>query len=234
MTNSGQARISTAGVGLACLGCAGVVIALFLPLYEELPGVQLVEQNSLIQGRLGQAALYGFFVLASAACIWAYCGSQEWFFDFIALLALGFFAVNFFFWPLTTLFLHPSYWRLHEVEALDNTKEVNPDIALYVVSLSGVVMVLGAFLMFIQRARWNKEGGYARAKAAGPNAQVQTQSDLGTEPTEPALAMDAVQPEVAQPDPTSDGRAQKRCPDCAEDVKREAVVCRYCGHNFSE
>lgn len=30
----------------------------------------------------------------------------------------------------------------------------------------------------------------------------------------------------------ADGRATKRCPRCAEDVKAEALVCRFCGHEF--
>lgn len=30
------------------------------------------------------------------------------------------------------------------------------------------------------------------------------------------------------------GRNGKRCPSCAETVKREAATCRHCGHNFQQ
>lgn len=37
---------------------------------------------------------------------------------------------------------------------------------------------------------------------------------------------------AAAPPRGPDGRATKRCPRCAEDVKAEALVCRFCGHEF--
>jgi uncharacterized membrane protein YhaH (DUF805 family) len=51
---------------------------------------------------------------------------------------------------------------------------------------------------------------------------------------EKSLSQDKIQLETSAASDASFGNAEKICPDCAKTIKLYAVVCRFCGHKFSE
>lgn len=101
----------------------------------------------------------------------------------------------------------------------------HPGIWVPILVVAAVIAAGGFYLWQQQQSQAQTQAAAAEAaRAATAEAERTAAIETAT-----AIAGDA---EIVL-DSTATPTGQKICPDCAERVKVEARICRYCGHRFS-
>jgi hypothetical protein len=199
-------QVNPVGAGLAVLGALCAIISVFLPLVDATGGFGGVQKNSLIQASAGAAARYIIAAAVILSLTWRY-HTQRLPKIGVAIAGAIVIAMAIADHNNKDLFtLYPIDPSTNSPDATAGGQEYPAGLALYVAGVGGGLALLGGW--------WMK-----------------TRSDwIGELPT--PVATSSFPPPPMPPELLPE--TGKKCPDCAEMVKVDARVCRFCGYRFDQ
>jgi hypothetical protein len=211
------------------VGAFVVLIGIFLPEFEDTGSIfTRVQQNSLVQ--TGDGLLFlGAAIWAAGAAFWAWRrGTRN-----VTALILGVLIVI-----GLIAYSQSDQFKLYPIDSNGNAdtsrpgQQANPGIGVWVTGVGAGLIALGG--LWIVTSPSEGAGAARRQAIAQQQAQLGQQAYVGAaaEPERPS-GTTAVAGAMAQ-SPSLAAEDTKRCPDCAETVKRDARVCRFCGYRFDQ
>jgi Uncharacterised protein family UPF0547 len=239
-------EVNALALAVVAVGAFTVLIGVFLPEVESTGSFSSVSQNSMVQTGDGLLAL-GLAIAAASTAFWAWRRGTRNPTALIlgCLIVLGLFA-----------YASSDQLKLYPLDSNGNPdtskagEQANPGIGIWVTGVGGGIIALGGLWIVTSppqgqaaaRRRANGQGhqlaqlAYQQAPAGppGPPGPPGGQHANTAQPS-PVPGPEALVPNNAATRSTEADLAAattKKCPDCAETIKADARVCRFCGYRF--